>query len=1156
MKRKLLAIPMVLMLFVIVLPVMVEKSSASGALGGIWHLDEGTGTVAYDSSGNGNHGTVYGGAIWTNGKIGKALEFDGVNDYVNVPDSNSLDITGKITLEAWIYPYTVTTTQVIVQKYNYSGPPYNGAYYLGVGGYGYNNKILFGLSHNGYNFYYILSNTNISPNTWTHVAATSNGTHMSIYINGVKDKVASYPPGVIYASAAPLRIGCFLPELGVSRFFNGIIDEVRVAAGTIWTVDDDRVQCPNADFTSIQAAINAASPDDTIIVHDGNYNEALYINKRLTIKAASTPVVKGCQMRATNYGNRQATIFVEDADNVILEGLDVEGQGLGVPEGTKSYAIIYENSHGAIRDCIVSPNTIDDMYSAAIAAWDNSDVTIKNCLVKNFGRIGIYSNNATLTIQSNTIIGQVYNLDNKVNYGIEIEDYSGASIAEITSNEIYNCDNTHPNPLWSSCAIIIDIWRGFYDLPSSTVSIENNNIHHNFEAIEIVSNSLSYAHYNDIYDNIYGVWVDSDLYNNYATFDARFNWWGDVSGPNQATTNPSGLGNDAGDYVDYSPWLGAAYEITPRTYHVNPTGTIQEAIDEASSGDTVMVHGGTYNEALYVNKNISIFGASLPIIRGSGSFTTNYGAREAVIFVENAVVTLWHLDIEGQGLGPSKNYGVIYEESIGTIRSCIISPNTIGDMVGNAIGIWDGSDVDIRECAVKNFGRIGVFFYNGCSGGVYNCTIEGQVYSDQDYVNYGIEIEPWNDPCDVEILGNGIYDCDNTHPSPSWSSAGIVIDGWVAFYDLPSSTVVMSYNDIYNNYYGIEVVANPNSYAQYNNIYDNREYGVIEDSNSFGNNVNFDARYCWWGNASGPYHPTLNPEGLGDNVSDYVDFIPWLPEVHDVAVIDVSVSPTTVVAGETVAIGVTVENQGSDYESFTVTVYYDGTSIDSQDVIDLLPNWNTTLTFYWDTTGMARGIYAIKAEASTVSGEADTLDNRLTDGSVEVLWHDVAVVDVVANRTWVYQRHSASINVTVMNQGDFPETVTITLYYNITTSKIIGTETVDLQPDESTTTTFIWDTTGVEYCHNYTITAVATITPSDNDPGDNTLEDGKIKVRILGDIDGNGIVNMADIYKLILNFLVSEDEPTWNPDLNLVQDRIINMQDIYWAIKNFMYTCP
>jgi hypothetical protein len=572
MNKRLVSISMLLMLLasiISIVPLSVEANSGSGNIRGLWYFDEGTGITAYDSSGNANHGTVYGGAMWTDGKAGKALEFDGVDDYVGVPDSNSLDITGKITVEAWIYPHTVTKMQVIVQKYNYSGPPYNGAYYLGVGGYGYNNKILFGLSHNGYNFYYTLSNTNITANTWTHVAATSNGTHMIVYINGIKDKVATYPPGVIYASTAPLRIGCFLPELGVSRFFDGVIDEVGVSARTIWAVDDDKVQCPIADFTSIQAAINAASPDDTIIVYDGTYNEALYINKNLVIKAESAPVIQGGQLRNTNYGSRKATIFVEDANNVVLQDLDVEGQGLA---GGKSYAILYENSSGTVQGCTISPNTVGDMGSVAIAAWDNSDLTIKECAIQNFGRIGVYSNNATTSIENNTIIGQVYSQDSLVNYGIEIEDYSGPSIANITQNVIYNCNNTHPAPLWSSGAIIVDTWREWADyyglmLLPSRVSITFNEIYDNYEAIEIVANEFSYAHYNNFYNNTWGVWSAPENWTTnptYYVFDALYNWWGDTTGPYHATswtyiTSPYGphygLGDNVSDYVLYYPWL-------------------------------------------------------------------------------------------------------------------------------------------------------------------------------------------------------------------------------------------------------------------------------------------------------------------------------------------------------------------------------------------------------------------------------------------------------------------------------------------------------------------------------------------------------------------------------------------------------------------------
>ena len=62
-----------------------------GGLVGAWKFDEGSGNIAYDSSGNNNHGTIYG-ATWVDGKFGKALQFDGIDDYVNISASSSLDI--------------------------------------------------------------------------------------------------------------------------------------------------------------------------------------------------------------------------------------------------------------------------------------------------------------------------------------------------------------------------------------------------------------------------------------------------------------------------------------------------------------------------------------------------------------------------------------------------------------------------------------------------------------------------------------------------------------------------------------------------------------------------------------------------------------------------------------------------------------------------------------------------------------------------------------------------------------------------------------------------------------------------------------------------------------------------------------------------------
>ena len=62
------------------------------------------------------------------------------------------------------------------------------------------------------------------------------------------------------------------------------------------------------------------------------------------------------------------------------------------------------------------------------------------------------------------------------------------------------------------------------------------------------------------------------------------------------------------------------------------------------------------------------------------------------------------------------------------------------------------------------------------------------------------------------------------------------------------------------------------TYIHYCDIVDNTGYGV----RNFLDSIWVDAEYNWWGDATGPFHPDSNPGGLGDSVSDYVDFIPWL----------------------------------------------------------------------------------------------------------------------------------------------------------------------------------------------------------------------------------------------------------------------------------------
>jgi len=91
---------------------------------------------------------------------------------------------------------------------------------------------------------------------------------------------------------------------------------------------------------------------------------------------------------------------------------------------------------------------------------------------------------------------------------------------------------------------------------------------------------------------------------------------------------------------------------------------------------------------------------------------------------------------------------------------------------------------------------------------------------------------------------------------------------------IENATVVVVGNWIEDNNRGITIggVADSTARINFNNIFDNTEWGVLYN----GNPTMMDATHNWWGHASGPFHDTHNQSGMGDEVSDNVDFTPWL----------------------------------------------------------------------------------------------------------------------------------------------------------------------------------------------------------------------------------------------------------------------------------------
>ena len=220
----------IIMLFVGmgVIPKMVKEVSASYEEGLVahWHFDEGNASIAYDSSGNNNHGVLYG-PSWTTGISGSALELDGVNDYVSVSDSNSLDITDNITIEAWVYPYSMSWVAPLISKGTNSS---NYGYYLATGQYYADGCGSFKLHSNGTKTLWLDSSQPLTTGQWFHVVGIRAGTIARIYINGTISNA-----GICFAG--PIQTNDLSVEFGThsdySVFFHGILDEVRIYNRTL-----------------------------------------------------------------------------------------------------------------------------------------------------------------------------------------------------------------------------------------------------------------------------------------------------------------------------------------------------------------------------------------------------------------------------------------------------------------------------------------------------------------------------------------------------------------------------------------------------------------------------------------------------------------------------------------------------------------------------------------------------------------------------------------------------------------------------------------------------------------------------------------------------------------------------------------------------------
>jgi len=268
---------------------------------------------ANDESGS-NHGTVHGATLMPDrlGNDNSAYSFDG-NDYIQVADHDSLDVSQEITISAWVNPSDVSSIRMIVSKYrdgignerSYLLELKDGKPHLVAGGS-------------------VLGNTALSTDVWHHVAGVYDGSHSRIYVDGVLD-VENAVSGTIPVTSQSLNIG---RQAENGRWpFLGKMDEVRIY---------DR----------------ALSADEVRVLYDGDGTNAG--------AAWSVTVTSGKAVEDINFGNRQQQGSQtgeirgvkwkdEDADGVRDEG----------EVGLEGWTVFLDENHNGELDATETSTTTD-----------------------------------------------------------------------------------------------------------------------------------------------------------------------------------------------------------------------------------------------------------------------------------------------------------------------------------------------------------------------------------------------------------------------------------------------------------------------------------------------------------------------------------------------------------------------------------------------------------------------------------------------------------------------------------------------------------------------------------------------------------------------------------------------------------------------------
>jgi len=185
-----------------------------------------------------------------------------------------------------------------------------------------------------------------------------------------------------------------------------------------------------------------------------------------------------------------------------------------------------------------------------------------------------------------------------------------------------------------------------------------------------------------------------------------------------------------------------------------------------------------------------------------------------------------------------------------------------------------------------------------------------------------------------------------------------------------------------------------------------------------------------------------------------------------------------------------------------------------------------------------------------VDSFGNSILHETIDGLVVIILHDVAIVDVVPSTNETYVGRIVNVTVVAKNFGDVAENFTVKIYHNDT---LFGTFNVkNLNSGENITIIFNWNTIDVTPSKTpYKVKVEAEAVPYEANLTNNVYFDGDVIIKIVGDINGDGTVDINDLVIWDSAFNSKSGDINWNPQADINGDGIIDKEDGMLIIQNY-----